>query len=162
MTPSTSTDAQRDRIVVMRTERIMGTEINIQLAAWPEQRGAADTAAEAVLTFLRDMDLRLSRFRPDSELCRLNRHAGTWFPASEMLLAVVTYALRAAESTQGLLILPSSFTSKPLAMIGTSPTSSTNPCRRQRHHRCRRRVKDGARCRWITHNDGFSCRRTAE
>ena len=102
MTPSTSNDTERERILVMRTERIMGTEINVQLAALPEQQAAADAATEAVLTFLRDVDLQLSRFRPDSELCQLNRSAGTWFPGSNMLFAVVSQALRAAEHTQGL------------------------------------------------------------
>jgi thiamine biosynthesis lipoprotein len=86
----------------MRTERIMGAEINVQLAALPTQQAAADTATEEVLAFLRDVDRQLSRFRPDSELCQLNRSAGTWFPASTMLFAVVTQALRAAASTRGL------------------------------------------------------------
>jgi thiamine biosynthesis lipoprotein len=102
MTPSTSNGAERERILVMRTERIMGAEINVQLAALPAQQAAADAAAEAVLAFLRYVDLRLSRFRPDSELCQLNRSAGTWFAASEMLFAVVSQALRAAASTRGL------------------------------------------------------------
>jgi thiamine biosynthesis lipoprotein len=102
MISSTSDDVQRERIVVIRTERIMGTEINVQLAALPEQQAASAAAAEAVLAFLRDVDRRLSRFRPDSDLSQLNRHAGTWFPASDMLFAVVSQAVRAAEHTQGL------------------------------------------------------------
>ena len=76
MTLSTSNDTQQERILVMRTERIMGTEINVQLAALPAQQAAADAAAEAVLAFLRDVDRRLSRFRADSELNQLNSHAG--------------------------------------------------------------------------------------
>jgi thiamine biosynthesis lipoprotein len=102
MTPSTSNDTERERILVIRTERIMGTEINVQLAASPTQQATADAATEAVLMFLRDVDLRLSRFRPDSELCQLNRSAGAWFAASAMLFAIVTEALRAAASTRGL------------------------------------------------------------
>ena len=103
MTPSTSNDAQRERILVTCTDRIMGTEINVQLARLPEQQAAADAAAEAVLTFLRDVDLRLSRFRPDSELSQLNRHAGTWFQRQLCSSPSSARPLRAAEQHTGAL-----------------------------------------------------------
>lgn len=47
-------------------------------------------------------DRRLSRFRPDSELCRLNARAGTVVPVSPVLLEVVGIALDAARATAGL------------------------------------------------------------
>ncbi|MGQ9815080.1 MAG: FAD:protein FMN transferase, partial [Candidatus Roseilinea sp.] len=42
------------------------------------------------------------RFRPDSELNRLNRSQGRWFYASETLWAVLQAALDAARLTDGL------------------------------------------------------------
>ena len=43
----------------------------------------------------------LSRFRPDSELSRLDREAGREMPASPLLRRVTSAALRAAAATGG-------------------------------------------------------------
>jgi thiamine biosynthesis lipoprotein len=50
-----------------------------------------------------------SRFRPTSELCRLNRHSGQWWPVSLTLFEVISAAVQGAEETRGIfnpLILP--------------------------------------------------------
>ena len=44
----------------------------------------------------------LSRFRPDSELMRLNAHAGSWVAVSKTLFANVVAAKHAARLTEGL------------------------------------------------------------
>lgn len=49
-----------------------------------------------------EVDARLSRFRPESELSRLNATAGEWFAASEVLYECTEVALAAAESSGGL------------------------------------------------------------
>jgi len=57
-------------------------------------RAIADAELAAV-------DLACSRFRPDSELSRLNRTPGALTPVSELFAALVAEALRAAELTDG-------------------------------------------------------------
>ncbi|HVO43140.1 MAG TPA: FAD:protein FMN transferase [Aggregatilineales bacterium] len=54
-------------------------------------------------------EAKFSRFRPTSELCDLNRHAGEWMTVSAPLYEVITLAVQGAEATGGLfnpLILP--------------------------------------------------------
>jgi len=51
---------------------------------------------------LRAFDLACSRFRDDSELAVLNRNAGTAVPVGELLWDAVSVAIRAAETTGGL------------------------------------------------------------
>jgi thiamine biosynthesis lipoprotein len=64
---------------------------------------AALRAARAVLVRgLRAFDLACSRFRDDSELTALNRAAGTAVPVGELLWDAVSVAIRAAETTGGL------------------------------------------------------------
>ncbi|MGZ6642320.1 MAG: FAD:protein FMN transferase [Solirubrobacteraceae bacterium] len=60
--------------------------------------GALDDAA----AWLRSFDARLSRFRPDSELCALNADPRHVVPASALLRAAVGAALWAAGETGGL------------------------------------------------------------
>lgn len=83
-----------------RSFTAMGTEIELQL--WPDAgqeqaaRRALGRAARSVLL----ADRRLSRFRPDSELSRINR--GEAGPVSAMTFAVIAAALEAARATGGL------------------------------------------------------------
>lgn len=51
---------------------------------------------------LRELELLWSRFRPESELCRLNSAPGTWVPLSPPTLALVSRAVRAWDVTGGL------------------------------------------------------------
>ena len=52
--------------------------------------------------FLEHFDATLSRFRPDSELCRLNAVEITEVPASPLLRAAIAAGLTAARFTGGL------------------------------------------------------------
>jgi FAD:protein FMN transferase len=52
--------------------------------------------------FLERFDAALSRFRPDSELCRLNASTDAEVPASPLLRAAISAGLTAAELTGGL------------------------------------------------------------
>ncbi|QOC91853.1 FAD:protein FMN transferase [Micromonospora craniellae] len=51
---------------------------------------------------LRDLDRRFSRFRPDSELSRLNAAAGTWHHISDDLHAMLRHALDVAAASTDL------------------------------------------------------------
>jgi thiamine biosynthesis lipoprotein len=60
--------------------------------------------------WVRLMDDRLTRFSPDSELSRLNAHAGRWFSVSAELESVLMAALEAHRMSSGLVnaaVLPS-------------------------------------------------------
>ena len=63
-----------------------------------------ETLPDAILA-VRDqvdaIDLACSRFRPDSELMRLNDHAGEWVEVAPLLLDAIEVALRAAALTDG-------------------------------------------------------------
>jgi thiamine biosynthesis lipoprotein len=60
--------------------------------------------------WVRRIGERLSRFSPDSELARLNAHAGEWFPIGVELESVLRAALEAYRMSSGLVnaaVLPS-------------------------------------------------------
>lgn len=89
---------------------LMGTHMRVVVGA-PVRPGlpSPECAADAVVALLKAYDARLSRFRPDSELCRLNDDPREIVPASGLLRAAVRAALDAAEATDGLVdptILP--------------------------------------------------------
>jgi thiamine biosynthesis lipoprotein len=81
----------------------MNTDVEVVLVV---DRCAGDPTVEAALDEVERLFVRgeaaLSRFRPDSELCALNRHAGQPFAASPLLFTVVAAALAAARATHGL------------------------------------------------------------
>ena len=59
-------------------------------------------AAEDSRRWLHDFDMRMSRFRPDSELCAFNRDPRDVVPASALLRATVGAGVWAARRTDGL------------------------------------------------------------
>ena len=65
-------------------------------------RPSAVAAAENARRWLLDFDARMSRFRPASELCALNRDPHGASPASVLLRATVAAALWAAQRSDGL------------------------------------------------------------
>lgn len=79
--------------------RAMGCDM---LAALGLDGPAARQRLERVPVWFAAWERRLSRFRPDSELCRLNERAGTAVPVSPVLRDVVGIALDAARATDGL------------------------------------------------------------
>jgi thiamine biosynthesis lipoprotein len=83
-------------------ERIMGTQVGAQVSIEPGQAKAARAAISACLVWMCEVDRRLTRFAPQSDLMRLNAAAGVWTHVSDMLFEVVERALRAAEETAGL------------------------------------------------------------
>jgi thiamine biosynthesis lipoprotein len=82
----------------------MGTNVSVLLP-----RASAGRAV-SVASMFEAWEDRLSRFRPESELSRLNRAAGNEVIVGELLFDVVTAAVMAAEATDGLfdptLLLP--------------------------------------------------------
>jgi len=59
-------------------------------------------ALEQVPVWFETWEQHLSRFRPDSELSRLNRHAGAWVQVSPVMLEVLQAARRIERISQGL------------------------------------------------------------
>jgi thiamine biosynthesis lipoprotein len=55
-----------------------------------------------VRRFITECEARFSRFIPSSELCQLNRSAGTWFQASTNMFELLTEALQLYKMTNGL------------------------------------------------------------
>ena len=64
--------------------------------------GADDDAFAAIVRLFEGRDRRFSRFRDDSELCRVNASSGDVVAVSEEFARVTHEALRAAGSTSGL------------------------------------------------------------
>ena len=81
----------------------MGSRVRLLIGP-PAERGLppAEEAAARAHSWLDDFDRRLSRFRADSELCRLNADPRPEVEASPLLRAVVAAALWAAEHAAGL------------------------------------------------------------
>jgi FAD:protein FMN transferase len=75
----------------------MGTHMRVVVEGPAARSAIADARG-----WLSDADVRLSRFRPDSELCALNRDPRRVVPASPLLCAAVDAGRWAAERTGGL------------------------------------------------------------
>ena len=82
---------------------LMGTHMRLIIGS-PTTATAVDPqdARAAALELLEDYNRRLSRFREDSDLCRLNADPRETIPASDLLRSAVSTALQAAEFTGGL------------------------------------------------------------
>jgi thiamine biosynthesis lipoprotein len=63
---------------------------------------ALDAAHTEAVRLLCAVDAACSRFRPDSDLVRANRAAGSWVQVHPLLVAALTAALAAADETGGL------------------------------------------------------------
>ena len=79
--------------------RAMGCHM---LALSASQTESAGALLNQVPSWFVTWEQALSRFRPDSELSRLNRSSGQWFAASETLWSVLQVALDAAQASDGL------------------------------------------------------------
>ncbi len=79
------------------TWRAIGTFVELAVAD-AQRLDEARTIAEDLIA---ELDRTCSRFRDDSELSRANQAAGTWVPASPVLLDAVRVAVIAAQATDG-------------------------------------------------------------
>ncbi|GBC86460.1 FAD:protein FMN transferase [bacterium HR12] len=80
--------------------RAMGTRVEVLTDASEDPRSFADAVVRVRDTFER-FERRCSRFRPDSELSRINRRAGRPTRLSPELAELVSQALAAARRTSG-------------------------------------------------------------
>lgn len=85
--------------------RAMGCQITIQLQTEVDAKPILDTIPDQV----EQLEAQLSRFRPTSDLMRLNERAGEWVAVSEALFENIYIAKHTARLTDGLynpLVLP--------------------------------------------------------
>jgi thiamine biosynthesis lipoprotein len=86
-----------------RSFRAMNTDVLAVVVVGPTEVDAASAALAGVEAAFHDVEAALSRFRPDSELTRLNQAAGAGpVPVSPLFYAVLSAALDAARETDGL------------------------------------------------------------
>jgi thiamine biosynthesis lipoprotein len=90
------------RELVQRSGRPMATDVSVQIAAPSSRWAEAAAAADSCMAWFDEVDQRLSRFRPDSELSQLNASAGEWFAASDMLYECAALAIASAAASNGL------------------------------------------------------------
>ncbi len=79
------------------TWRAIGTFVELVVA----DAAQLDEARQIAVDLIAELDRTCSRFRDDSELSRANQAAGTWVPASPVLLDAVRVAVIAATATDG-------------------------------------------------------------
>jgi thiamine biosynthesis lipoprotein len=85
--------------------RAMGSQFH----AWLETSADGRAILRQVPAWVKAIEARLTRFRPESELSRLNARSGRWVSVSDTLLQAVLVARHAAWLTEGLcnpLVLP--------------------------------------------------------
>lgn len=95
-------DVSQARELVTRTQRMMATDVSVQIAVEPERIAEAHAALAECFAWFAEVERRLSRFQPTSELCALNRGAGDWFVTSETLFTAVYVAIQQAYASDGL------------------------------------------------------------
>ncbi|MDF1614177.1 FAD:protein FMN transferase [Desulfurivibrio dismutans] len=94
----TFTGRERGLQVVRRSRVLMSTPVN--LTVYSHDREQAEAAAVATLSRMSELEARLSRFRPDSEVGRLNR-TGELAGAGADLLAVLALAQQVSAKSDG-------------------------------------------------------------
>lgn len=91
-----------ERVLVERSERMMGTRVDMHMSVPAGDMAGADAAIDACMTWLREVERALTRFDSHSEMCQLNAAAGTWHTVSQLLFDAVEQSLIAAQATDGL------------------------------------------------------------
>ncbi len=76
----------------------LGTYVHLSTRSAAELDAAEEIAREILV----DIDETCSRFRDDSDLMRVNQHAGVWVEADPLLVHAIQAACKAAEETDGL------------------------------------------------------------
>ncbi len=111
----------------------LGTYVQLVVAG-ADRLDRARTEADQVL---RAVDAACSRFRPDSDLVRANRGAGTWTRVDPLLVAALQAAVAAAEDTGGLVdptvgaALESLGYDRDFSELGDGPAALPRPVRLQ-------------------------------
>jgi len=82
--------------------KAMGSHVRLLVGEPGPGMPPAAVAAEQGRRFVEDFDATLSRFKPDSELCRLNADPRERVPASELMRRAVEAGICAAERSDGL------------------------------------------------------------
>lgn len=80
----------------------MGSHVRLLIGEPGPGMAPAAEAAEQGRRFVEDFDRALSRFRPESELCRLNADRRERVPASELMRRAIEAGVAAAELSDGL------------------------------------------------------------
>ena len=97
--PSGAARIERTSDVIRYPFRAMGTEMFL---IGPEGARGFGRASARVQAIFRLLEQRFSRFRPESELSLVNRHAGTWVTVSEEFADLLAAALEGARLSGGL------------------------------------------------------------
>ncbi len=111
----------------------LGTYVQLVVAG-ADRLDRARTEADQVL---RAVDAACSRFRPDSDLVRANRAAGTWTRVDPLLVAALQAAVAAADDTGGLVdptvgaALESLGYDRDFSELGDGPSALPRPVRLQ-------------------------------
>jgi thiamine biosynthesis lipoprotein len=82
--------------------KAMGSHVRLLVGEPGPGMPPAAVAAEQGRRFIEDFDATLSRFKPESELCRLNADPRERVPASELMRRAVEAGICAAERSDGL------------------------------------------------------------
>jgi len=75
--------------------------MNCDVTVWLDCDSSSAGVLNEVPEWLEEIERRLSRFRPESEISRLNRHIDEWVEVSGLLLANIVAAKRGAHQTGG-------------------------------------------------------------
>lgn len=97
MTATTTSDVRLTPELGLATWHSLGTYVHLTVT----DRAALSDATDIALDVLDQVDTACSRFRPDSDLSRVNR-AGGRHTVSPVLIGAVRLALEAAQDTDGL------------------------------------------------------------
>jgi FAD:protein FMN transferase len=89
-------------VEVSRSFRAMSTGVEAIVCIPEQQRSEAEPALSRVQLLFEETENRLSRFRTDSDLSRLNRSAGQEFKASLLLYEIIAAAVGSAQLTNGI------------------------------------------------------------
>ena len=89
------------RVEVSRSFRAMNTDVTGVVVAAEDRAQEAEMALGQVQSLFAEVEATLSRFRPESDLSKLNRSAGASYQASPMLFNAVDKALKAARDSDG-------------------------------------------------------------
>lgn len=99
--PSASGFGQ-DLVELRASLRAMGSTISLAVRVPRSDAEAARQVLAAEAAWFQEVERRLTRFDPESELSRLNRLAGQWCVVSPLLYAALSAAARAHRLTGGL------------------------------------------------------------